>query len=126
MHEDAAHQGDNHGHGADGRVACKTRVDEFRQALRIAGCGICRDVADYGGANAQVEQSVVTSHGKNQNPDSKGGIAQAMQDKGREKDSNQNTNSQAEPAGADILNDFSLAHQCETAIERSPRTREEY
>ena len=111
IHENTATKGHHHGHGTDDCVSCQTGVDQFCEAVLIVGRGVGGDVTDDRGPDAKVEQSVVPSDRKDQNPDAVRRVAQAVEDEGRQKYPNQDVDAQAEPAGTYILEDLDSAHQ---------------
>ncbi len=74
--------GQRHAYHANARVAEQGGVDELSEFFTIVGGSVLGNVANDGRADPQVEQSVVAGHGEDQNPDSGGGIAEVVQDKG--------------------------------------------
>jgi hypothetical protein len=68
---------------------------------------ICRrilgDVTNDRGADSEIEQAVVAGYGKDEHPDSERGVAQAVNDKWRKEDADDNIDGERRPARADVL-----------------------
>src|SRR5262249_2949565 len=100
VHVTAHRNCNGHGEHPNGGVSSQTGVDDAGKPFDVVSRGVSGNVADDRGPDAQVEKAVVAGDGKDQYPGPERRIAKAMQDKRGEKDSNQNVDSQAEPAGA--------------------------
>ena len=111
LNEGATHQGDHQRGRSDGGVGGEAGVDQLGEPFAVIGSGVGRNVANDGRANTEIEQAVVARNREDQNPNPECRVAQPMQDEGREENSHQDTDSEAEPTGADIFEDFPVTHR---------------
>src|ERR1035438_10732330 len=73
-------RGDEQTQNADATVAEQAGVDQLSEVFNVVDGGEFRDIAHYRGTDPEIEQAVIAGNGKNQNPDTGGGVAQLVQD----------------------------------------------
>ena len=114
LHRRTQDRGQHHTHHTDAGVAEKSGIDELREFFAIASRRVLGNVANDGGADAEVEQAVVTGHGEDQHPDSESRITQVMQDERRKENADQYVDGERGPARTHVLQDlsfFKLQHE---------------
>src|SRR5258708_40356618 len=97
IHVETAGQGDQDGDGADSAVGEQGRADETVQLLMIMSRRIGGNITHDGGTDPQIEQSVISSDGENQNPQTVSVVSQVWNDVGRDKDADLNVERQGKP-----------------------------
>jgi hypothetical protein len=106
--------GQRHAHHANAGVGKQGGVDELSELFAIARSRVLGNVANDGGADAEIEQAVVAGHGEDQHPDSESSVAQVMQNERRKENADHHVDGKREPARSDVLQNlsfFKLQHQ---------------
>src|SRR5580700_6734132 len=113
FHRRTEQGGQHHAHRANSGVTEQSRVDELRKLFTLPSGRVLGNVANDRGTDAEIEQTVVSGNGENQDPDSERRIAQAMEDKRGKKNADDYVDSERGPARSDVLQDlrfFVLSH----------------
>ena len=72
------------------------------------------NIANDGGADAEIEETVITRKRKNENPDAESGVSQTVQNEWRQEESNYYIDAQGKPIRTYVLDDlpfFKCAHR---------------
>ena len=84
------HQRDQHAESANAAVGEQAGVDELGKILNVVSGGEFRNVAHNRRADTEVEEPVVAGDGKDEDPDAERGVAQPVQNKGRQENADGN------------------------------------
>ena len=87
----------------DTRIRRQAGIEKLRQSLPILHRGQLGDVANHRRTYAKIEDSVIAGDGKDQDPNTKSGVSEPMQNERRQKKPNDDIDSEAEPAGTDVF-----------------------
>ena len=108
------HESQGHAYHANAGVAEQRGVDEVGKIFPIVSGGVLGNVANDGGANAEIEKTVVAGYGEDHHPDPEAGIAQVMQDERRKENADHHVDRERGPARANVFQDlsfFQLTHE---------------
>src|SRR5262249_4520823 len=95
----------------DTGVGGEAGVDQPRKPIFIVRCRVGGYVTNHRRSNSKIKEPVVSRDRKDQDPDAVCGVAKPVENEGRQKYAHKDVDAQAEPAGADILENFDFAHQ---------------